>query len=194
MMMTLICSLSFLFGQTASTDELKAPKMSFNYTKKIDAIYFERAASQLIAYILLNDETLWRWHPDLYSEYLLAQWESGDQISIEKKPNHPGFVLTNVTKSDLKPVIVTLANETRNHLLTIEECEDVKGWFLTERIIKLSDGSDWAAPYDFNIFLNKWSAGNKIFISRSSVTDALLVNMDMTWDANQLDARIFISE
>jgi hypothetical protein len=148
--------------------------------KKVDSIKYTRDQGNLMATILLDDGTAWRWTPDVYSEGLLHEWRLGDEVVVQTI-EHPGFVLHNLIHSRYAP-IVALRLECLKELPTIATIEG--------GVVTLSDKTTWQPAYaSQELFLNFWRAGDRILITKSLGMDRELINMNIPYSSRNVDMR-----
>jgi len=144
----------------------------FASEREIETITYRSQAGTTIALIQLNDGSIWKWSPDLYSENFLRRWEEGDKVLVQAI-NHPGFGLKNLSKPHYTP-IVSLSFNSYTLYPTVENCDDSYG------VLELSDGTKWEILYDFNIrTLHHWSSGDRIIAVKGIQDNFELINLDI---------------
>lgn len=144
----------------------------FANDREIESITYRSQAGATVALIQLNDGSVWKWSPDLYSENLLRRWEEGDKVLIQAI-NHPGFGLKNLSKPHYTP-IVSLSFNSYPLYPTVEKCDNSYG------VLELSDGTQWEILYDFNIrTLHHWTPGDRIIAVKGIQDNFELINLDI---------------
>ncbi|MDN3505754.1 MAG: hypothetical protein P0S96_00805 [Simkaniaceae bacterium] len=142
------------------------------FDREIESITYRSQAGATISLIQLNDGSVWKWSPDLYSENLLRRWEVGDRVLIQAI-NHPGFGLKNLDKPHYTP-IVSLSFNSYPLYPTVKKCDNSYG------VLELSDGTKWEILYDFNIrTLHHWTTGDRIIAVKGIQDNFELINLDI---------------
>lgn len=140
--------------------------------RTIESISYRSQQGNTIALIKLSDDSVWKWIPDTYSENLLRKWAYGDPVVI-KTTNHPGFILHNLTH----PVYSPTVSLTFNSYLLFPSLEQFD---LENRLLTLSDGTEWEILFDFNKrTLHHWATGDRIIPVEGEHGNFELINLDI---------------
>lgn len=163
-----------LGAQVFANDQAQFPD------RKIARIVVQEEAEPVEGVIELSDGSSWKWEPKPGKEKELVEWQEGDTIEIMGKRygNRFSIALYNLTElGDLAPVYVTATalNYTNQIFLRVEEAFVDEGWFLSDLILKLSNGTFY--KIDLERLSKTWEVGDWIVDCKQMKKGVMLINM-----------------